>query len=205
MSPLTSHDLHEWRILGELESSSAVSQRALSGKLGIALGLTNQLVRELVRRRLVRLAPLGGLRPHYEITRAGVGYRHRVSRAHMEEVVRAYGTARARVQQRLSTLAATWKRGAADKRVVFYDDGHGVAEIGWICLQRTGLRLVGIVGESAGSSFCDLDVQPWERLHGQALGDAPFDRLVVMSFGPVAAIRARLRRCGVPRGVPFWI
>ena len=74
-----------------------------------------------------------------------------------------------------------------------------------MCLHGTGLHLIGLVGERAVGSFDDLAVQCCDRLSGQELGGEPFDRLVVMSFGPVSAIRTRLRRCGVPRGVAFWI
>ncbi len=204
VSPLSSRAVHEWRILNELQSGAGVSQRTLARRLGIALGLTNQLVRELVQKRLVHLARDGG-RVQYRITRAGLRHQSRISRARMDDLVQAYGAARLRIQERLRALAAAGSERAEPRRVVFYDDGSGVAEIGWICLQRMGLRLVGVVGEPAGGSVCHLEVQPWERLHGRELGGEPFDRLVVMSFGPMATIRGRLRQCGVPRGVPFWI
>ncbi len=205
VSSISRHELHQWRILGELESGGAVSQRVLARKVGIALGLTNRLVRELVRRRLVQLSHDDGVRVRYQITQAGSRQQARMARALMHEAVRACADAKARIERRLTALAATGGERAEPRRVVFYDDGSGVAEIGWICLQRMGLRLVGVVGESAGASVCHLEVQPWERLHGRELGGEPFDRLVVMSFGPMATIRGRLRQCGVPRGVPFWI
>jgi len=122
----------------------------------------------------------------------------------MSSLVEAYAEARNRIQERLAALATSWKCDAKDKRVVFFDDGSGISELGWICLHGTGLQLVGIVGESAGS-ICDIPVHPCDRLQGQELAGERFDRLVVMSFEPATAIKARLRRCGVPRGVPFWI
>lgn len=206
MSQLTPHQVHQWRILSELESGGIVSQRALARKLGIALGLTNQLVRELAERRLIRCSRSGGSRAavEYRLTRAGRRYQARVSRARMHSLVEAYAEARERIRQRLNALAASWERGAHEKRVVFYDDGSGMSELGWIWLHGTGLRLVGIVGESAGF-ICNIPVQPRERLHGRELSGEGFDRLVVMSFGPMGPIRARLRRLAVPRGVPFWI
>lgn len=206
VSHLTPHQVHQWRILGEFESRGVLSQRALARKLGIALGLTNQLVRELAGRRLISCSRSDGSRAgvEYRLTDAGRRYQAHVSRARMHSLVEAYAEARERIRQRLNALAASWERGAPDKRVVFYDDGSGISDLGWICLHGTGLRLVGIVGESAGS-ICDIPVQPREHLRGRELSGERFDRLVVMSFGPIGPIRARLRRLAVPRGVPFWM
>jgi DNA-binding MarR family transcriptional regulator len=206
VSPLTPHQVRHWRILSEFESRGVVSQRALARKLGIALGLANQLVRELAARRLIRCAPSSGSRAgvEYRLTGAGRRYQAVVSRARMRGLVEAYAEARERIGERLNILAASRAAGAPETRVVFYDDGSGISELGWMCLQGTGLRLVGIVGESVGTMY-DIPIQPCERLRGRDLSGQPFDRLVVMSFGPVGPIRARLRRLAVPRGVPFWL
>ena len=195
--------MQQWRILSELESGGAVSQRALARKLGIALGLTNQLVRELTDRRLISCSGSRGVPSKYQLTRAGRRHQAHVSRARMDDLVDGYRETRQRILERLRALAGSC-RGDAAKRVVFYDDGRGMSELGWICLHGTGLHLVGIVGDCAGS-LCNLPVQGWDRLRGQELAGEAFDRLVVMSFGPASAIRARLRQCGVPRGVPFWV
>jgi len=44
----STHEVHLLRILDAVESESHVSQRSLSAELGIALGLTNLLVKRLV-------------------------------------------------------------------------------------------------------------------------------------------------------------
>jgi DNA-binding MarR family transcriptional regulator len=202
---LTPHAVHRWRILRELESGEAVSQRVLARRLGIALGLTNQLVRELVQQRYINCTRAATSRApmRYRLTRSGRTHQAHVTRARLHALVQAYGEARERIRARLCSLAASWD-GTADKRVVFYEDGSGMSELGWIYLQGTGLHLVGIVGETLGS-ICDIPIEPCARLRGQELGGQRFDRLVVMSFGPAEAIRARLRGCRVPRGVTFWI
>ncbi|OFW08756.1 MAG: hypothetical protein A3H96_04760 [Acidobacteria bacterium RIFCSPLOWO2_02_FULL_67_36] len=207
MSQLTPHQVNQWRILSELESGGGVSQRALAQKLGIALGLTNQLVRELAERRLISCSKVpdsSRISAKYRLTPAGRRHQAHVSRVRMSSLVQAYAEARHRIQQRLAALATSLEREGIGKGIVFYDDGSGMSELGWICLHGTGLQLVGIVGESAGS-ICDIPVHPCDRLQGQELAGERFDRLVVMSFEPATAIKARLRRCGVPRGVPFWI
>lgn len=206
VSPLTTRQLQRWRILTELESGAAVSQRALARKLGIALGLTNQLVRELAQLRFIncshRRASGGAI--EYRLTRTGRTHKAAVLRARMRTIVAAYDEARGHIQERLTELAASWKSDGAERRVVFYDDGTRLSELGWLCLQGTGLRLVGVVGDSP-RFIGDVRVEPCERLSGCELAGERFDRLVVMSFGPTAPIRTQLNRCRVPSGVPFWI
>jgi DNA-binding Lrp family transcriptional regulator len=198
---ISSRDDYRWRLLSALEGDSAVSQRTLAQKLGIALGLANELVRDLIDRGLVRPAKRPGSGLEYRLTRAGLSEHARAVRAQLSTGVQHYCEARARIQSRLSALAPD----AACRRVVFYDDGCGAAEIGWLCLQATDLQLVGIVGETPGTSVYRMEVQPCERLQGLSLAGETFDRLVVMSFAPQHRIRTRLRECCVPRGATVWI
>jgi DNA-binding MarR family transcriptional regulator len=203
--PFSSRDDHRWRLLSELEAGGAVSQRHLAQRLGIALGLANELVRDVVERGLVTLTRCHGARLEYRLTPAGVSHHARAQRAHLSTVVGHYCQARERIHARLSALADHAPTSERPLRIVFYDDGAGAADIGWLCLQGINLRLVGIVGETPGTSVYQMQVQSYDRLMGTSLGGEPFDRLVVMSFAPPHRIRTRLRRCSVPRGVTVWI
>jgi DNA-binding MarR family transcriptional regulator len=208
VSPLSSHQVQQWRILSELESGGAVSQRALSRKLGIALGLTNQLVRELVERRWIDCSrPVPGLQTpaKYRLTPAGRRHQTHVSRLRMSSLVEGYSEARHRVRERLRELSAACAAIRPAPRVAFYDDGAGMSEVGWVCLHGTGLQLVGVVGDRVGESLCGFEVQSWEQLHQCQLAGEAFDRLVVMSFAPAPPIRAQLRRRQVPASATFWI
>lgn len=200
--------MQQWRILSELESGGAVSQRALARKLGIALGLTNQLVRELVERRWIdcsRPGPGAQTPAKYRLTSAGRRHQMHVSRLRMSSLVEGYAEARYRIRERLRELGAACATNGSASRVVFYDDGAGMTEAGWICLPSTGLELVGVVGDRAGESICGFEVRSWDQLHECRLAGEPFDRLVVMSFAPVPPIRAQLRRRQVPASATFWI
>lgn len=200
--------MQQWRILSELESGGAVSQRALARKLGIALGLTNQLVRELVERRWIdcsRPAPGFHTPAKYRLTPAGRRHQTHVSRLRMSSLVEGYSEARSRIRERLRELAAACATIRPASRVAFYDDGVAMSEVGWICLPGTGLELVGVVGDRAGESVCGFEVHPWDQLHECRLAGEPFDRLIVMSFAPAPPIRAQLRRRQVPASATFWI
>ena len=202
--PLSSRDDYCWRLLSELEAGGEVTQRSLAGRLAIALGLSNDLVRDLAERGLVTRTKCQGARVEYRLTRAGSSHHARALRAHLSGVVDQYRKARERIHGRLAAVAANGHKGRP-LRIVFYDDGGGAAEIGWLCLQGMKLQLVGVVGDNSGTSVYNMEVQPCDRLNGTSLGEEAFDRLVVMSFAPPHRIRTRLRRCAVPRGVTVWI
>ena len=49
-------DYRELQILTEVEKSSDVSQRELASRIGLALGLTNVLLRNLVQKGYIKIA-----------------------------------------------------------------------------------------------------------------------------------------------------
>jgi len=69
---VTSHDQFTHRILTEIEADNRLSQRSLSRDLGIALGLTNLLVRRFVRKGWVRIIRIKPNRVRYLLTPAGI-------------------------------------------------------------------------------------------------------------------------------------
>ena len=184
-----------------------MSQRALSRKLGIALGLTNQIVRELIERRWIdcsRPGPGVQAPAKYRLTPAGRRHQTHVSRLRMSSLVEAYAEARRRIRERMRELEAACAT-IRPARVAFYDDGAGMSEVGWVSLHGTGLQLVGGGGDRVGESVCGFEVQSWEQVHECRLAGEAFDRLVVMSFAPTPPIRAQLRRRQVPPSATFWI
>jgi DNA-binding MarR family transcriptional regulator len=194
-------------ILEQVATRKALSQRSLARDAGIALGLANLLIRRMVRQGWVRMVRVRPNRVAYRITPAGLAERERRSRAHLAGTVAQYVHARDRIAQRFAELSSAWPApgtGAPGKRIVFCGAGE-VAEIGYVCLQRTDLQLVGVVGDGGGREFFGLSVQPYEALQPDVLADVPFGIVVVMSFGDRRRIRQRLSATGVPFSRVFWI
>ena len=188
------------------ELDHSVSQRSLARDLGIALGLTNLLVRRLVRIGWVRAVHVKPNRVRYLLTPAGLAEKSRMSRAYFESSVQFYRQTRDRIQQQFCELSAGWPNAApgVPKRIVFYGAGE-VAEIGYICLVETDLQLVGVVDVARTKPFVGLRVSSPEHLDGLALDGQPFDRLVVMSFGNTDALRAEVLDRRVPLDRVFWL
>ncbi|MCR4341955.1 MAG: winged helix-turn-helix transcriptional regulator [Gemmatimonadaceae bacterium] len=207
MSTAPTHEQYSCRILETFESDRGASQRSLAVELGIALGLTNLLVKRLVRKGWVRVVQIKPNRVRYLITPAGVAEKSRMSRAYFETSVQFYRQTRDRIQQQFFVLSRGWPDDGTPglrKRIVFYGAGE-VSEIGHICLVETDLELIGVVDVAATKPFFGLRVCSPEHVDGLLLNGQAFDRLVVMSFGNPDELRTGILALRIPADRVFWL
>ncbi len=196
------HEDYALRILAEVEAGRGVSQRVLAKRIGIALGLTNLLLRRLIRKGWIKMSRISANRVRYLLTPEGIAEKTSMTRAYLAASTRFYAEARDRVRERLAVLSAECPTTGCSKRIAFLG-GSEVAEIGYVCLQETDMRLVAVFDDVRRSAFFGVDVHPESTL--AAAKRPQFDRLVVMSFDQVDTIRARLDALGVSGDVVFWI
>jgi DNA-binding MarR family transcriptional regulator len=184
------------RILQAVEAGQGVSQRSLAQNLGVALGLTNVLLRRLAGHGLIEIVKVRPNRVRYVITPAGVAEYARMTRVYLDYSIRFYAEARERLQQSLARLSAEWpSTDGADKAIVFFGAGE-VAEIGYVCLQQTDLRLVGVADDEIRRPFFGVPVRSTALLCRGHLGDIPYGGVVVMSLRDIESTRARLEQLG---------
>lgn len=201
------HELHEQRMLELLQNAERVTQRGLSRELGIALGLTNLLIRRLVKKGWVRVSKVSPSRIMYFITPTGIAEKTKLSRAYFQGSVQFYRETRDRIRDRFGVLSARRPSGTVDGvsgRIVFYGAGE-VAEIGFVCLADTNLHLVGVVDPERTKPFFHLAVHPPEAIRGLALNGEKFDWLVVMSFGDLGKLHGEILGLDVPADRVFWL
>jgi ribosomal protein S25 len=207
MSTVNSHDVHTREILAEIERGKPVSQRSLSKRLGIALGLTNLLIRQLVSKGYVKVVNVRPNRVKYLITPAGIAEKARATRSYLERTLHLYTETRQHIRQGLVAVSkpnGSNGNGTGRVRVVFYGAGE-IAEIAYICLQDTNLELVGVIDDRRTGSFFGAPIHPHHALRDTAVNGVPFDRLIVMSLGDVEQIRERLKSSGCPDDQISWL
>ena len=197
---------YEHQLLVQIEGGQHVSQRSLSTSLGIALGLTNLLVRSLVKKGWVRATRIRPNRVSYLLTPAGIAEKARLSRLYLQNSVQFYSEARDRIGKSLALLSNEWPSdgSAPQKRVVFYGAGE-VAEIAYICMQATDLELVAVIAESRTQSFFGRPVYSGADLREGFVGETQFERIVVASFEEHNAVRCELEKFGVSEGRVCWL
>ena len=195
------------KLLAEVANGTAVTQRGLSRNAGIALGLTNLLIRRMARKGWVRVIRIKRNRVRYLITPAGLAEKARMARRSLATNIRFYSEARDRIAERFRVLSLEWPAtGGADKRIVFCNAGE-VAEIGFVCLYLTDLKLMGVVDAERRGTFLGFDVQGFEALAPGRLGAVAFDQIVAMSFDEAEgeALAQRLAERGYSAERVFWV
>jgi DNA-binding MarR family transcriptional regulator len=186
------------KVLQAIASGQRVTQRSLSSDLGVALGLTNLLIRRLVAKGYVKVAGMGTRHIRYLMTAAGWEALAHATRQSLENTVHLYTQTREQIRGSLSAISERCDMDAAgQKRVVFYGAGD-VAEIAYVSLQSTDLTLVGVVDDHRTGRFFDVAICPSEQLSADTIGTVPYGHVVVTSLRHADTIRARIEGRGVP-------
>jgi DNA-binding MarR family transcriptional regulator len=135
-------------ILNELSANESITQRDLSKKLNIALGLVNSYIKNLVSKGYVTVKAIPARRYSYYLTPKGFAEKTRLTYHLLQDYTRIYRETRESLKKLFRELSNDGM-----KRVVFAGVDE-VAEIAYLTLQETDLELVGVVdNEAAGKNF----------------------------------------------------
>ena len=134
-----SDEIRDLRFLEELERNPVVSQRELSHKFGIALGVTNACLKRMVRKGWIRIRDLNPRRIGYYLTPKGMIEKGRLTLNLITFRVQHYAELKKIIGNRFLEMQ---NRGL--KRLVFYGISDEM-EVAYITLQGVSLKLIGIV------------------------------------------------------------
>lgn len=179
----------ELKVLEELAADSFVTQRTLSQKLEVALGLTNLMIRRLVTKGHIKVVNLQSNRIRYLLTPKGIAEKSRLTYEYLNYSLFLYRRVREVLREQCLQLAQ-----AGQTNVVICGVGE-VAEIAYLTLKECGLNLVAVVDDkAAGSVFLGMSVLPVQELTRLA-----FDRGIVASLtNGMAQLRESFKAFGVP-------
>jgi DNA-binding MarR family transcriptional regulator len=134
-----SEEIRELRFLEELERNPIVSQRELSHKFNVALGVTNACLRRMIRKGWIRIRGLSHRKIGYYLTPMGFAEKTKLTLHMISCTIQHYSELKKIISQRLLEM----ERGGFH-RIVFYGIGDEM-EVAYITLQGVNLKLVGIV------------------------------------------------------------
>lgn len=193
------HDEYAHQIMSEIEAGHPISQRSLASSLGIALGMTNLLLRRLVRKGWVRVSHIRPNRVSYFLTPTGMAEKARMSSAYFRNSVQYYAAARDRIRARFDDLSRAWPDRSSDgaaKRIMFLGTGE-VAEIGYVCLQETDLQLAGVIDFQGRARFFGVPVFPAAPIDAALRECLTRDRPMLVAFGESEQVQAFLTAAAV--------
>jgi DNA-binding PadR family transcriptional regulator len=134
-----SGEIRDLRLLEELEKNPISSQRELSHKFNIALGVTNACLKRMARKGWIRIRDLNPRKIGYYLTPKGVLEKARLTLNLISFRVQHYAELKKIIGNRLLEM-----QNKGLKRLVFYGISDEM-EVAYITLQGVNLKLVGIV------------------------------------------------------------
>lgn len=160
------------QILNELSGNDSLTQRDLSSRLDIALGLVNSYIRNLIAKGFITVKSIPPRRYAYFLTPKGFTEKTRLTYDLLYDYTRIYREARSGLKELFSEL-----RAGGIKRVAFAGADE-VAEIAYITLQEMEMELTGVVdNDLAGKKFFGRDIKPISKIRGME-----YDCIVVTSY-----------------------
>ena len=178
----------ELEILSEIESAPEISQRDLAARAGIALGLTNLVLRNLVHKGYVRMSKTTWKRWLYSLTPDGFSHKIHLTVSYIRRVLDEYQGVRATLRQELEPLALN-----EESSVALYGSGE-FAELVYLGLQELGIEELDVFDSNSrvGETFIRIPIQDVSMLQQQN-----YDRVLVASLVDVEQISAKLKQLGV--------
>src|SRR3989338_7985446 len=177
-------DMH---LLDEITRSPEITQRELSKRIGVALGLTNLMLRRLAKKGYLKIKGTRRSRIRYLLTPTGILEKSRLTYEFVQYSLDLYGRIRQSLRSQLVILVQEGHR-----RILLYGTGE-LAEIAFLTIREMGLELVGVLAEPSGpAQFLEYPVMPPAELRG-----ADFDRVIVVSLRGGAEEIKRLAESGV--------
>lgn len=142
-------------LMTEIAGDEPISQREISRRLGIAVGLVNSYLKNLVAKGFVRVKDFPSNRYAYLLTPQGVAEKSRLAYQHLSYFTNLYTVARKDYLDLFRRLEAH-----GVQKVAFCGVDE-VAEIAYLSLKQTGIELQVVMDlNAAGSDFFGNTVKP---------------------------------------------
>ena len=127
-------DLRNLQLLEEISRDSTASQRKLSERLGVALGVTNACLKKMANKGYIKVKGINHKRISYFLTPEGFSEKTRLTYHFLEYTVHYYINLKKNLSEKLGFIS---KQGV--KRAVFYGAGD-VMEVAFVTSSEAEAR-----------------------------------------------------------------
>lgn len=156
-------DLRDLRVLEEIANDPSISQRDLSKRLGVALGITNSLIKTLARKGMIKIRGENNRSLSYHLTHAGVLHKGKLAMQWTLNMIGEYRRLSTEISNRLNELS---KSGI---KKVLISGTNELAEVVMVMAPEAEIEIIGIVDEDTKQdSFLGVNIVDFEELNGNA-------------------------------------
>ncbi len=145
---LEGESYRELRLLEEVDATPQVSQRHLARSLGIALGVANLLVRNLVKKGYIKTTRVGWKRWVYVLTPAGVTHKVQLTLRYVERFHDHYRRVRQLLREDLSAYTI-----GPDSRIAIYGATE-MSEMMFLVLRDMGVTRIEVFDRAGAGERC---------------------------------------------------
>lgn len=162
-------DARELRLLAEVEFAPEATQRELSKRAGMALGLTNLMLRGLAQKGYIRATQAGWKRWLYNLTPKGFSRKLYLTIAYFHRVMGDYRSVRSTLREQIEPLNLN-----TESRVAIIGTGE-FAELVYLGLREIGIDEIDVYddGSLEGERFLGMPIGKVATLAG-----SDYDRVV---------------------------
>ncbi|MDY7038941.1 MAG: winged helix-turn-helix transcriptional regulator [Thermodesulfobacteriota bacterium] len=152
-------DLHMLRLMGEIDRNGHYSQRELSNRLNISLGLVNTFLKRLVNKGYFKVKTMPRNRMKYFLTPEGLARKSRLTSEYLRYSLNFYKDIKNLLLQKYKEMEEN------DIKSILFFGGGEVAELAYLYLQLTNIRLAGIIDDNLqGKYFFELQIASIDRI-----------------------------------------
>ncbi|GBE39705.1 hypothetical protein BMS3Bbin08_02336 [bacterium BMS3Bbin08] len=175
-------------LLDEISKGQDLSQRDLSKKLNLALGLVNSYIKNLISKGYVTIKNIPSKRYAYYLTPKGFAEKSRLTYHLLHDYNRIFREARRNFKQLFTKLH---KDGVAS---VVFAGADEVAEIAYLSLQEVDIELKGVVDNARqGKDFFRTEVRPVNEITS-----LKYDSIIITTYLMRDLVYKELLSNGVP-------
>jgi DNA-binding Lrp family transcriptional regulator len=191
-----SEEIRDLRLLEELERNPIVSQRELSHKFNIALGVTNACLRRMARKGWIQITELNRKRIGYYLTKKGFLEKSKLTFDLVTGIIQHYSELKKVIGDRFLEMQADGVR-----RIVFYGVSDEM-EVAYITLQGVDLRLVGIVEDD--EKFTARIILGYELEPVSRIKELRPDGILITTLAESDKKKMRLSTLSDMEGIRVW-
>jgi predicted transcriptional regulator len=175
-------------LLDEISKGDPLSQRHLSKKFNIALGLVNSYIKNLVSKGYITIKAIPSKRYAYYLTPKGFTEKTRLTYQLLQDYTNLYRNARRDFKKLFSDL---YVKGT---RKVIFAGVDEVTEIAFLSLHEVDIELAGVVDDDkTGKSFFKTVVVPFNEINSLEC-----DRAIITTFVKKDSVYQKLLDHKVP-------
>ena len=153
-------DLHILRLMGEIDRNGNHSQRELSSRLNISLGLVNTFLKRLVNKGYFKVKTMPRNRVKYFLTPEGLARKSKLTVEYLRYSVNFYKDIKSLILKKYKEMEENNVRS-----ILFCGTGE-VAELAYLYLQLSNIQLAGIIDDKQnGKKFFELRIRDFDHIH----------------------------------------